>query len=181
MTSTTEKYCSVTVPTVETERLRLREWRMSDFGGFLALKTDAELQKYYLGGAKSKEQAWDDFCVMTGQWVLRGVGIFSIAERHTDEAVGFTGFWYPLDQKVPELCWALFPGNMGKGYATEAAAAARQWFHEKRSYSRLVSYIHPDNIASCAVADRLGATLKGRTKLYGEDRLVYLHPVPAAK
>ena len=177
----TDKSYSFIIPTIETERLRLREWRISDFDGFLALKTDKELQKYYLGGTRSKEQAWDDFCVISGQWVLRGVGIFLIADRKTDEAIGFTGFWFPLDQDVPELCWALFPGNMGKGYATEAAIAARKWVYERRSFSRLVSYIHPDNKTSCAVAERLGAKLKSRTKLYGEDRLVYLHLEPKIK
>jgi len=164
------------IPTIETTRLRLREWRIADFNGFLALTTDPELQKYCLGGAKTKEQAWDEFCVISGQWVLRGVGIFLVADRITDEARGFTGFWFPLDQEAPELCWSLFPGNMGRGYAREAALAARQWVYENRTYRQLVSYIHPDNKASCAVAERLGAKLKNSTKLYGEDRLVYLHP-----
>jgi RimJ/RimL family protein N-acetyltransferase len=173
-----DKSHSSIIPTIETERLRLRDWRISDFNGFLALKTDAKLQKYYLGGAKSREQAWDDFCVISGQWVLRGVGIFLIADRDTDEAIGFTGLWFPLDQKLPELCWSLFPGNMGRGYATEAALSARQWVYENRTYRQLVSYIHPDNKASCAVAERLGAKLENRTKLYGEDRLIYLHPTP---
>ena len=170
-----DKSPSSIIPTIETERLRLREWRIADFDGFLALKMDAELQKYSLGGAKSKVQAWDDFCVISGQWMLRGVGIFLIADRNTDEAIGFSGLWFPLDQEVPELCWSLFPGNMGKGYATEAAMAARQWVYENRTYHQLVSYIHPDNIASCAVAERLGAEVKTRTILYGENRLVYMH------
>ncbi|RKZ90463.1 MAG: N-acetyltransferase [Gammaproteobacteria bacterium] len=166
------------IPTIETERLRLREWRINDFDGYLALTTNTELQRYVLGGAKSKQQAWDDFCAISGQWVLRGVGIFLIADRKTDKARGFTGLWFPLDQEVPELCWSLFPGNMGKGYATEAAIAARQWVYENRQYHQLVSYIHPDNVASCVVAERLGAKLKSRIKLYGEDRLLFLHPNP---
>ena len=164
------------IPTIETERLRLREWRISDFDAYLALGTNKELQKYVLGGAKSKEQVWNDFCAISGQWVLRGVGIFLVADRKTDEPRGCTGLWYPLDIEVPELCWSLFPGNMDKGYATEAAIAARQWVYENRPYHQLVSYIHPDNIASCAVAERLGAKLKSRIKLYGEDRLLFLHP-----
>jgi RimJ/RimL family protein N-acetyltransferase len=168
------------IPTIETDRLRLREWRISDFDGYLALKTNAELQRYYLGGAKSKQQVWDDFCSISGQWMLRGIGIFLIADKETDKARGFTGLWYPLDIEMPELCWSLFPGNMGKGYATEAAIAARQWVYENHQYNQLVSYIHPDNIASCAVAERLDAKLKGRIKLYGEERLLFLHPGPSS-
>jgi RimJ/RimL family protein N-acetyltransferase len=164
------------IPTIETERLRLREWRIADFERYAAFKTDPELQRYILGGAKSREAVWDDFCALSGQWVHRGIGTFSVADRKTDEARGLTGFWYPMGQEVPELCWALFRGNTGKGYATEAALAARRWFFENRSYRRLVSYVHPDNTASCAVAERLGAILHGRVKLYDEDRLLFLHP-----
>lgn len=166
------------IPTIETERLRLREWRITDFDAYASLKTNAELQRYVLGGAKSKEEAWDDFCAVSGQWVLRKVGIFLVADRKTDEPRGFSGLWYPLDIEVPELCWSLFPGNVGKGYATEAAIAARHWVYENSRYHQLVSYIHPDNAASCAVAKRLGARLQSRTKLYGEARLLFIHPDP---
>lgn len=174
-----DTFQSPIIPTIETERLRLREWRIADFDGYLALKTSPELQKYYLGGAKSAQQAWEDFCAVSGQWVLRGVGIFLAADRKTDAPRGCTGLWFPLDQEVPELCWSLFPGNMGRGYATEAALAARQWVHENSPYHKLVSYIHPDHTASCAVAERLGAKPRNRIMLYGEDRLVYHHPEPA--
>ena len=175
--STAEKPRHSIIPTIETKRLRLRPWKIEDFSGFLALKTDPELLQYYLGGPKTEQQAWDDFCAISGQWHLRGVGIFLVADRETDQARGFSGLWFPLDIDVPELCWSLFPGNMGRGYATEAAQAAREWVFANTSYRELVSYIHPDNKASCAVADRLGAKLKGRIKLYGEDRLVYQHTV----
>ena len=166
------------IPTIETERLRLREWRITDFDGYAAFKANSELQKYVLGGAKRKEEVWDDFCAISGQWVLRGVGCFLIADKKSDEPIGFTGLWYPVEIEVPELCWSLFPGNIGSGYATEAATAARQWVYENRPYHKLVSYIHPGNSASCAVAERLGAKLKCTTTLYGKQRLLFIHPGP---
>ena len=139
----TDSSQSSIIPTLETERLRLRVWRVGDFEGFLAFKSHPELQKFYLGGVKDRVQAWEEFCSITGQWVLRRVGIFLVADKQTDAAIGFSGFWFPLDQEVPELCWALFPGNMGRGYATEAARAAREWFWNNHAYQRLVSFIHP--------------------------------------
>ena len=166
----------VMIPTVETDRLRLREWRFEDFDAYLALTTNAELQKYVVGGPKSKAQAWDAFCAIAGQWVYRGVGIFLAADRKTDRAVGFAGLWYPVDLEDPELCWSLFPGHTGRGYATEAAGAARSWAYKERQIRRLVSYIHPRNKASCAVAERLGAKLESRTTMRGEERLLYRHP-----
>ena len=57
----------------------------------------------------------------------------------------------------PELGWALIRAHRGHGYATEAAAAIRDWAYECRSVDRLVSLISPGNVASQRVAERLGA------------------------
>jgi RimJ/RimL family protein N-acetyltransferase len=57
----------------------------------------------------------------------------------------------------PELGWALMRAHWGHGYATEAAAAIREWAHESRSIEQLVSLISSDNVRSQRVAERLGA------------------------
>jgi RimJ/RimL family protein N-acetyltransferase len=57
-----------------------------------------------------------------------------------------------------ELGWALIREHWGHGYATEAAAAIRDWAHERRPDDRLASLITPDNVRSQRVAERLGAT-----------------------
>jgi RimJ/RimL family protein N-acetyltransferase len=56
-----------------------------------------------------------------------------------------------------ELGWALIREHWGRGYATEAAAAIRDWAYERRPDDRLVSLITPDNVRSQRVAERLGA------------------------
>src|SRR5439155_11641904 len=57
----------------------------------------------------------------------------------------------------PELGWSLMRAHWGFGYATEAAAAIRDWAYECRSIDLLVSLISPDNVRSQRVAERLGA------------------------
>ena len=47
--------------------------------------------------------------------------------------------------------------HWGYGYATEAAAAIRDWADEARSIDLLVSLISSDNVRSQRVAKRLGA------------------------
>lgn len=165
------------IPTIETEHLRLRGWRLEDFEPYAALRTDAQLQRY-VGGPQTRSHAWETFCAAPGEWVLRGFGIFLVAEKETDEAVGYAGLWFPPDLAEPELCWSLFPGNMGKGYATEAATAARAWAYETLRGGSLMSFIHPENQPSRAVAERLGATLAAETTLRGMPRLLYRHPAP---
>ena len=74
-----------------------------------------------------------------------------------------------------ELGWLLYEGFEGAGYATEAAAALRDWARETLGLDRLVSYIDPDNIASARVAERIGARLDPEAPRQDPDDLVYRH------
>jgi RimJ/RimL family protein N-acetyltransferase len=81
----------------------------------------------------------------------------------------------------PELGWALIPAHWGHGYATEAAAAIREWAHECRSIEQLVSLILPENVRSQRVAERLGA-VPTETVIPGDSgrkTVVWRHPLAA--
>ncbi|MEM9443503.1 MAG: GNAT family N-acetyltransferase [Pseudomonadota bacterium] len=163
------------IPTIETERLRLRGWQERDFPAYAAYRADAKSQMY-LGDVMTRDQAWDRFCVDIGVWGLRGYGIFAIADLASDEAIGYTGIWHPLMIDEPELSWSLFPGHTGQGYASEAALGARSWLYRSLNLPPMMSLIAPGNHASKAVARRLGAILEREFMLEGELRHLYRHP-----
>jgi RimJ/RimL family protein N-acetyltransferase len=102
-------------------------------------------------------------------WRTDGLGPFLLESDH--QVVGQAGLmifdtrgWTPSSWAAagahaqPELGWALLRAHWGHGYATEAAAAIRDWARASRSIGRLVSLISPDNARSQRVAERLGAT-----------------------
>ena len=81
----------------------------------------------------------------------------------------------------PELGWALMRAHWGVGYATEAAAAIRDWAYESRSIDQLVSLISPDNVRSQRVAERLGATpTETVTPAHSQKETVVWRHTPAA-
>jgi RimJ/RimL family protein N-acetyltransferase len=108
---------------------------------------------------------------MTAGWRTDGLGPFILEATTTDrQVVGQAGLmifdkrdWTPSTwaragiHAQPELGWALIRAHWGHGYATEAAAAIRDWAHDRRRIERLVSLIAPDNVRSQHVAERLGA------------------------
>ena len=53
----------------------------------------------------------------------------------------------------------------GKGYATEGAAAAIDWAFDTLGWSEVIHCIAPDNVASQAVAQRLGSRQLRSTNL----------------
>jgi RimJ/RimL family protein N-acetyltransferase len=109
---------------------------------------------------------------MIGGWRTDGLGAFVLEtvapERQVIGQAGLMIFdtrgWTPStwsragDHAQPELGWALIRAHWGQGYATEAAAAIRDWAFEQPNIDRLVSLITPDNVRSRRVAERLGAT-----------------------
>jgi RimJ/RimL family protein N-acetyltransferase len=103
-------------------------------------------------------------------WTTDGLGPFILETAYDLQMVGQAGLmifdtrgWTPSTWSTagshaqPELGWSLLRAYSGFGYATEAAAAIRDWAYEARSIDRLVSLISPNNIRSQRVAERLGA------------------------
>ncbi|MGI9406094.1 MAG: GNAT family N-acetyltransferase [Hyphomicrobiaceae bacterium] len=166
------------IPQLQTERLILRGWQAEDFEAFAAFNADAELNAHR-SGARDRITAWEQFCALTGHWQMRGYGEFALEEKKTGQVAGYAGLWMPSDLDEPELCWGLYREFHGHGYATEAASAVRKWTHETLGLPPLMSYIHPENIASQRVAERLGAQLEGKGQLRGKPRLIYRHRLPA--
>lgn len=74
-----------------------------------------------------------------------------------------------------ELGWLIYAGHEGKGYASEAAAAFRDWAFGQLGLETLVSYVDPRNQRSIAVAERLGARLDANADRTDPDDLVYRH------
>lgn len=167
-------------PTLHSERLTLRGWTTADFDAYAVFQMDPDLTRFTSGACKSKTQAWTVFAALCGEWLLRGYGTFAIEEQGSGALAGYAGLWHPADLAEPELCWGLFHGFHGKGYATEAALCARDWAATELRLPPLMSFVHPDNHASQNVAERLGAICGGETELRGLPRLFYRHQLPDA-
>jgi RimJ/RimL family protein N-acetyltransferase len=157
---------------LETERLWLRPWTAQDADALYALFTDPEVM-HALGKEAISAPAESRAMIEGGieDWKRDGIGPFVIeTAAATRQVVGQAGLmifdtrdWTPSSWSAsgsyaqPELGWALIRAHWGNGYATEAAAAIREWAHRWRSVDQLVSLISPDNARSQRVARRLGA------------------------
>jgi RimJ/RimL family protein N-acetyltransferase len=110
---------------------------------------------------------------MIGHWHFRGYGIWAVEEKATGQFVGRIGLHYPETWPGFELGWTLARQAQGKGYATEAARRSLEYAFVDLDRDHVISLIHPENVASIRVAERIGETLEGRTELLGNEVLVY--------
>ena len=60
------------------------------------------------------------------------------------------------DEAEIELGWTLERAAWGNGFATEAATAVRDWALREVQPRRLISLIHPENVRSIRVAEKIG-------------------------
>ncbi len=146
---------AMAIPTLETERLIMRAPCEADF------EAEAEFfasdASKFVGGPKRPDETWRAVAMLLGHWAMRGYGFWGVEEKNTGTYVGHVGLWNPHGWPEPEIGWTLMNHATGKGYATEAALAARAHAYDVLGWETAISLIDPDNLGSKAVAERLGA------------------------
>jgi RimJ/RimL family protein N-acetyltransferase len=177
------------IPTLTTERLRLRGIRGSDFEDYAALYADPEVTRHLLGSETwDRGRSWRHMAFALGHWQLEGAGIWMAEEKTRGEFVGVIGFWEPATWPGFELSWHLARRFWGQGYATEGAKAALAHAFTVWRRDHVISLIHPKNLPSIRVAERIGERLESRIEhfgrlmlCYGLDRATYLREIAPAR
>jgi len=164
----------ISIPTLETPRLLLRQFQPSDFDALARLSADPEVMKYLSDGKpKSRAESWLMMASFLGHWELRGYGLWAVEEKATGEFVGRIGLLNPEGWPGLELAWTLARERWGKGFATEGAKAALEYAFSVLKLDHVISLIHPENAASIRVALRVGEKLERQVELFGVMRSVY--------
>ncbi|WP_342360178.1 GNAT family N-acetyltransferase [Terrarubrum flagellatum] len=166
------------IPVLETERLVMRAFQASDFDAFAAFYADAELT-HFVGGPQTRFEAWRNMSARCGSWILRGFGYWALEAKADGKIVGWCGLTFPEGWPEQEIGWSLFREGQGKGYATEAARAARDYAYNVAGWTTAISLIDPRNHASRKVAERLGARYERDVPFLGKEIGIYRHPSPA--
>ncbi|MEM1237545.1 MAG: GNAT family N-acetyltransferase [Pseudomonadota bacterium] len=164
---------------IHTDRLILRKPEAGDAAHVQAFYETERSQ--FVGGPCAPGEGWRKASMFFGHWLIRGYGLFTVVRKDEDRPIGLIGPWYPEGWPDTEIGWQIWrEEDLGQGFATEAAAAARDWCRSELGWARIVSYIMPENAGSIAVAERLGAVLDdGLAKPTTNPCLVYRHPEAA--
>lgn len=159
--------------TIEGDGFRLVPWRPDHFAPFSALQADPAIMAAMVQEPQDRLAAWREMAAFAGHWTLKGFGHYAL---ETDGFAGYAGLWQPPEWPQPELTYVLLPSARGRGIATRAARAILG-AAAAAGISPVVSYLDPGNIASRRVMERLGATYRGRLRLWAEFD-VWRHALP---
>jgi RimJ/RimL family protein N-acetyltransferase len=156
------------IPTLDTARLRLRAFAAGDLDAYAAMQANPEVMRWLVTGrTATRTEVWRTMATYIGAWALLGYGMWACEIRDSGAFVGAVGIFRPLDWPEPEISYSLDRAFWGRGFATEAAAAARDWLFQHLPVPRAASFIRPENQASKRVAERLGAVCEGTCELRG--------------
>lgn len=151
-------------PTLETARLLLRLPRAEDFDAYARYMANAESARF-IGGAQPRAAAWRGFLQLAGSWQLCGYSMFSVILKTSGEWIGRVGPWMPEGWPGTEVGWGIVAEHCNRGYATEAATATIDWAFDELGWDDVIHAIDPENLASQAVAVKLGSKNRGPGQL----------------
>ena len=146
-------------PVLKTPRLVLRGHRLADFEAMAAMWAETETVRHIGEGRPlDGDSVFSKLLRMAGMWSLLGFGFWAVEEAGSGRLIGEIGF---LERRRadgrppwPEAGWALASAARGKGYGTEALAAALVWGDQR--FERTICIISPGNAPSLALARRHG-------------------------
>lgn len=150
---------------LRTERLLLREWRLSDSALVWQLWSERDPRSLRLldaDGHPSVAEMRDRISDQLAESARTGLGLWAIERPEDPGFVGYCGLTVGAGSVTePELVYELFAAVQGRGFATEAARAVVD-VARSTGRSRLWATVREWNAASFAVLAKLGFTDSGR-------------------
>lgn len=160
---------------VRTERLVLREPESRDRAAFIELLASPEVHTY-LGGPRPRDELEREMPEAPERWPgsfvvdLDGVMIGRILLRRAPE------HGRPSAAGKVDLGYMFLPRVWGCGYATEACAAALDWFDGVLPGEPVVLHTQTANVGSMRLAAKLGFTEVERFHAWDAEQWLGLRP-----
>jgi len=149
---------------IETQRLRLREWRQQDKPAFARINADPRVMEHY---PNPLDRAGSDSLLERFKAAANsnGVAPWAVERLDTGEFIGYIGLSYFSDglpfSPCTEVGWRLAKVHWGQGFATEGALASLAYGFEELGLDEIVSMTATSNTASERVMQKVGLIKHG--------------------
>jgi RimJ/RimL family protein N-acetyltransferase len=166
------------LPTLSTERLTLRPRTMTDLDRIAQLNADPQVMRH-IAPTGSAEMGREAVAARSFSHVAIGLGYWSVFSRAVaDEFLGYVGL-IPggASGEEPQLSYRFEARQWGKGYAFEASHRVVDHGIATLGLPALAILTHPQNEASCRLAQKLGFTRQADASAV----LIGDPPVPGAQ
>ncbi len=144
---------------IKTERLILRQWKLTDCDELIKMNQDAKVMKYFLS-IMSGKQSLEFYERVQQHFKEHGFGLYVVEDKTNHQFMGYTGFMIANFESsftpCVEIGWRFNAQYWGKGFATEAANACLQYGYDTLGLKTIYSFTSVHNKKSEAVMQRIG-------------------------
>jgi RimJ/RimL family protein N-acetyltransferase len=92
------------IPTINTERLRLRALRAEDLDAYAATQADPEVMRFLVDGrTHTRTEVWRTMATYLGGWSLQGYGMWACETAEGDLFVGSVGISSSRRRRAPRI------------------------------------------------------------------------------
>jgi [ribosomal protein S5]-alanine N-acetyltransferase len=154
-------------PTLETDRLILREISGSDAAALFAIHGDIEAMRWFgsdpvpdIEGARGLIEIFAGWRILPNPGTRWGLQL-----KTNPTLIGTCGlFKWNRSWRSCAIGYELGAAHQGKGFMAEAVNAMIDWGFEAMELNRIEATIHPMNRPSITMAQRLGFVEEGRLR-----------------
>ena len=151
-----------TFPTLETDRLRLREARMVDAGDFLVFCGDAYVQRFNAAPLKGIGEATAFLHEQRQLYVDRSECLWAVELKAEAKVIGIVSMQeINFYHRRAEIGYSLARAYWRRGIGSEAVTAVIRFAFLRLAFNRLEAATIADNYESVAMLERLGFQREG--------------------
>lgn len=143
---------------MQTERMRLRRFQLTDFSNMRSLESDPDVVKFTpmlvpLSEEKTRERL---ATLVSKESANAPFGVWAAEFKDTGAFVGWFMLSRPSDESSAELGFMILQSFWGQGLTTEAAKCLIDYGFHQLGLNRIVAKTVPANLASEAILKKLG-------------------------
>ena len=158
------------IPTITTSRLILRAFTKEDVDPLHHILGEKDILRYFPSPSPpSRDKVEKLISARLKHWEEHGFGWWGVEPRSKKQLIGWSGLLFLPETEEIEVGYLLDKAFWGKGLATEAAQVCLQYGFEKVEAESIIAIVHPENVASQRVIEKLGMSFVDQAHYFGMD------------
>lgn len=151
---------------IETERLIIRPYAFTDLDELYAVVSEPNFYRFIPEDVPSRDDVqqvieWSIKCNLKNTPTKIHKLNLAIIEKQSQKLIGYCGLG-PDDVKDTEIeiYYGISEAYRGRGITSEATKALMNYAFYKIGLSKIIAVVHPENVASLRIVDKLGMSYK---------------------
>jgi ribosomal-protein-alanine N-acetyltransferase len=162
------------IPTITTSRLELRPFCDDDAAPLQRILAEVDFLRYFPNPvAPPLERVEKHIEAQLQHWQEHEYGRWAVERKDARGLIGWNGLQYLPDTDEIEIGYILAKPFWNQGLTTEAAIEGLRFAFEVLKLEKIVAIVHPENLASQRVTEKLGMRFTKQAEYFGMQAFRY--------